>query len=326
MIGRREFITLLGGAAVWPVAAPAQQPAVPVIGFLHNASPEALADRLRGFRQGLKDGGFVEGENLSILYRFAENQDERLPELAADLVRRKVAVIVAAGPPATSAAKTATSALPIVFVSGDDPVRLGLVPSLARPAGNLTGINFLAAELAAKRLALLRQLLPQAERVAVLANRADPVIENQLHEVETAALALGIRVHTLNAETSREIDTAFEVIGRDRPDALFVAASAFLNNRRVQLVQQAAFHRLPAAYAVQDFAEVGGLMSYGASVVDALRQVGVYVGRVLKGARPADLPVMQASRFELVINQPTARMLGLTVPPSLLALADRVIE
>ena len=324
---RREFITLIGGAAAaWPLAARAQQPAMPVIGFLDSRLPDAVTDRLRGFRQGLKDTGFVEGENLAILYRFAENQNDRLPELAADLVRRKVAAIVAASPLAAFAAKAATSTIPTVFLIGDDPVRLGLVASLARPEGNLTGINIFVVELAAKRLELLRELVPLASRVAVLVNPADPVTENQFRSVQAAALAIGLKIQVLNANTSREIDAAFELIGRERPDALFVTTTAFLNSRRVQLVQLAAFHRLPATYGLHDFAEAGGLMSYGSNVADAYRQCGVYVGRVLKGAVAADLPVMQASKFQLVINHQTARMLGLTVPPGLLALADEVIE
>jgi putative tryptophan/tyrosine transport system substrate-binding protein len=263
---------------------------------------------------------------LAILYRFAENQNDRLPELAADLVRRKVAAIVAASPLAAFAAKAATSTIPTVFLIGDDPVRLGLVASLARPEGNLTGINIFVVELAAKRLELLRELVPGAIRVAVLVNPADPVTENQLRSVQAAALAIGLKIQIFNVNTSREIDAAFEVIGRERPDALFVTTTAFLNSRRVQLVQLTAFHRLPATYGLHDFAEAGGLMSYGSNVVDAYRQCGVYVGRVLKGEVPADLPVMQASKFQLVINHQTARMLGLIVPPKLLVLADEVIE
>jgi putative tryptophan/tyrosine transport system substrate-binding protein len=324
---RREFITLIGSAAAaWPLVARAQQPTIPVIGFLDSRLPDAVTDRLRGFRQGLKDAGFVEGESLAILYRFAENRSDRLPELAADFVRSKVAVIVAASPLAAFAVKAATSTIPTVFLIGDDPVRIGLVASLARPGGNLTGINIFVVELAAKRLELLRELVPGATRVAVLVNPADPVTANQLKSVQAAALAFGVQVQVVNANTSQEIDAAFEVIGRERPDALFVTTTAFLNSRRVQLVQLAAFHRLPATYGLQDFAEAGGLMSYGSNVVDAYRQCGVYVGRILKGAAPADLPVMQASKFQLVINHQTARMLGLEVPPMLLARADEVIE
>ena len=325
---RREFIGLLGGAAAtWPLAARAQPPAMPVIGFVDSRSPEVVADRLRGFRQGLKESGYVEGENVAIIYRWAENQLDRLPELVADLIRRQVSVLVTGGAPAAFAAKAATTTIPTVFLIGDDPVRLGLVASLARPGGNLTGSNIFIAELAAKRLALLRELVPRASRVAVLVNPADaPLTENQLNELKVAAPGLGLQIQVLNANTTREIDDGFETMGRERPDALFVAATPFLNGRRVQLAQLAAFHRLPAAYPLRESAEVGGLMSYGASVVDAFRQLGVYTGRILKGAKPANLPVVQSSKFELVINAGTARMLGLTVPPSLLAIADEVIE
>jgi putative tryptophan/tyrosine transport system substrate-binding protein len=324
---RRDFITLLGGAAVWPIAARGQQPAMPVVGFLDLRSPDEIADRLRGFRQGLKESGYVEGENVAIAYRFAEYQNDRLPELAADLVRRRVAVIAAAGPPPSFAAMAATTTIPIVFVVGDDAVRLGLVASLSRPGGNMTGVNILAAELTAKRLALLRELLPLTSRIAVLVNPADAEVTNtQLKEVEAVTRATGLQIQVLNANTSAEIDAAFETIGRERPDAIFVGISPFLNGRRVQLAQLAAFHRIPATYAFRDFAEAGGLMSYGSDIVDGFRQAGTYAGRILKGAKPADLPVMQASKFELIINAQTARMLGLAVPTTLLALADKVIE
>jgi ABC-type uncharacterized transport system substrate-binding protein len=324
---RREFITLVGSAAAaWPLAARAQQPAMPVIGFLDPRTPEAVTDRLRGLRQGLKEAGFVEGENVAIVYRYAENQLDRLPELMADLVRRHVTVLVIGGAPAAYAAKAATTMIPTVFLIGDDPVRLGLVTSLARPGGNLTGVNIFLGEVATKRLEFLRTLVPTATRIAVLVNPTDPVTENQLREVQAAALATGLKVQVLNANTTREIYAVFETVGSERPDALFVAASPFLNGRSVQLAQLAAFHRLPSAYALREAAEVGGLMSYGANVVDAFRQAGAHVGRILKGAKPADLPVVQSSRFELLINVGTAHMLGLTVPASLLALADEVIE
>jgi putative tryptophan/tyrosine transport system substrate-binding protein len=325
---RREFITLLGGAAVaGPLAAKAQQPAMPVIGLLLPISADTVADRLRGFRQGLKDTGYVEGENVTILYRFAENQIDRLPELAADLVRRQVALIATGGPPAAFAAKAATTTIPTLFLVGDDPVRLGLVMSLSRPGGNLTGINILNTELAAKRLELLRELVPRAARIAMLVNPADvTATEIQLRDVEAAARAMGMQIQVLNADTSREIDAAFETIGRERPDAIFVATTPFLNSRRVHLAQLAAFYHLPATYAGRDYTEAGGLMSYGSNIVDAFRQSGAYAGRILKGAKPADLPVVQASKFELVINAQTARMLGLTVSPQLLARADEVIE
>ena len=324
---RREFITLLGGAAALPLAARAQQPAMPVIGFLGTGSPEVLADRLRAFRQGLSEAGYVEAENVAIVYRFAENQTDRLPELAADLVRRKVAVIATGGPPATFAAQAATASIPITFLVADDPVRLGLAVSLSRPGSNMTGINVFNAEVAAKRLELLRDLVPGVARIAVLANAADAtMMETQLRDVDTAARAMALHMQTLKADTSGEIDAAFKTFGRERPDAVFVTTSPFLNGRRIQLAQLAAFHHLPATYALRDYAEAGGLMSYGSNIVDGYRQVGIYVGRVLKGAKPTDLPIVQASKFELVINMQTARMLDIVVPPTLLAIADEVIE
>jgi ABC-type uncharacterized transport system substrate-binding protein len=325
---RREFITLLGGAATaWPFAARAQQPAMPEIGFLGTGSPEVFADRLRAFRQGLSEAAYVEGENVKIVYRFAENQTDRLPELAADLVRRKVAVIATGGPPATFAAQAATTSIPITFLVADDPVRLGLAVSLSRPGSNMTGINVFNAEVASKRLELLRDLVPGVARIAVLANAADAaMMETQLRDVATAARAMALHIQTLTADTSGEIDAAFKTFGRERPDAVFVTTSPFLNGRRIQLAQLAAFHHLPATYALRDYAEAGGLMSYGSNIVDGYRQVGIYVGRVLKGAKPTDLPIVQASKFELVINMQTARMLDLVVPPSLLAIADEVIE
>ena len=326
---RRQFITLVGGAAVaWPLAAHAQQPAMPVIGLLDSRSSDAMAGRLAGFRQGLKEVGFAEGENVRIVYRWAENQLDRLPEMAADLIRQQAAVIFTTGGPASAfAAKAATTTIPVVFLVGEDPARLGLVSNLARPTGNLTGFNLFIVELEAKRLQLLHQLVPGAVRIAVLVNPANTSqTEATLREVEAAARTIGMQAQVLKANTAREIEQVSATIGQERPDALFVGASAFLNVRRVQLVQLAAFHRLPATYALREAAEAGGLMSYGSSIVDAYRQSAIYAGRILRGAKPADLPVMQASKFELVINLATARLLGLTVPPTLLALADEVIE
>jgi putative ABC transport system substrate-binding protein len=328
-IERREFITLLGGAAVaWPLAVRAQQPAMPVIGFLDTRSPDAMADRLRGFRRGLAETGYLEVDNVTILYRWAENNMDRVPELLADLVRRQVAVMQAGGNiAAIFAAKAATATIPIVFIVPEDPVRLGLVTSLARPGGNLTGINFFNAELVAKQLELLHELLPRAARVAVFVN---PVSVNNTEAIERdappAARAMGLEIQFFRASSSREIDAAFATISREPPDALFVGNDGFFNSRRVHFVHQASHHRLPAIYTGREFSEIGGLMSYGTNIADAFRQSGIYAGRILKGAKPADLPVVQSIKFELVINHQTARMLGLTVPDKLLVAADEVIE
>jgi len=322
-VKRREFITLLGGAAAaWPLAARAQQPAMPVIGFLHPSSPDAY--RLRAFRQGLKEMGFIEGENVAIEYRWANDQVDRLPGLATELVQRRLAVIAAGGVSAF-AAKAASTTVPIVFLAGEDPVKLGLVSSLARPGGNLTGINFLSNELAAKRLELLRELVAGAIRIAVL---VDPVTANEatLRDAGAAARAMGLQIQVLTAGTIREIDGAFATLVNERADALFVGPGPFLIDRRVQLALLAVLHRVPAIYQDRLNTEAGGLMSYGGSLGDAWRQVGAYTGRILKGAKPADLPVVQSSKFELVINASTARMLGITVPDKLLVAADEVIE
>ena len=299
-----------------------------MIGFLGTTSLENNVERLRTFRQALKETGHVEGENVAIEYRWADGQYDRLPALASELVRRQVTVIASAeGPVSAFAAKAATTTIPIVFAVADDPVRLGLVASLARPGGNLTGINFVSTELVAKRLELLRELMPGVARVAVIVNPADTTnTETMLRDVEPAARALGWEIRILKADTSGAIDAAFATLARERPDALFVGSSPFFTSRRIQLVQLAARHALPATYVGRQYAEVGGLMSYGANLNEAWRQLGLYTGRVLKGAKPADLPVVQASKFELVINHQTARMLGLTVPPTLLATADEVIE
>jgi putative tryptophan/tyrosine transport system substrate-binding protein len=331
---RRDFISIFAGAAaapslLWPLAARAQQSGpMPVIGFLGATSFDANAEHLRAFRESLKEIGYVEGENVAIEYRWAEGQYDRLPALAGELVRRPVAVIASVeGATAAFVAKAATTTIPVVFVVSDDPVRLGLVASLARPGGNLTGVNFFSAELAAKRLELLRELVPAATRVAVLVNPADATnTETTLRDVVPAARALGWQIQIHNASSSREIDAAFATFVREPPDALFIGSSPLFTSRRIQLVQLAARHAVPAIYVGRQFVEVGGLMSYGASLADAWRQCGAYVGRILKGAKPADLPFVQSSKFELAINAQTARMLGLSVPDKLLVAADEVIE
>src|SRR5215467_14022142 len=319
--GRREVIAALGGAvAAWPLAARAQQ-SMPVIGLLGITSLGNNEARLRAFRQGLKEIGYVEGENVALEYRWAEDQIDRLQALAADLVQRRAAVIFAISPPVVLAAKTAIKTIPIVFIINEDPVRLGLVASLNRPGGNLTGINILIAEVTAKRLDLLRELMPSATRVGVLVNPVNATnTETTLRETAAAART-GLQVKVLNASTSREIEATFASLMHERLDALFVGAEPYFYSRRVQLVVLAASHRLPAIYSQRDFVEAGGLMSYGTNIADAFRQIGVYAGRILKGTKPADLPVVQASKFELVINLPTAR---LEVPPMLLARADEV--
>ena len=326
---RREFITLLGGAAAsaWALAARAQQATVPVIGFLHPTSPDAFPDRLRGFRQGLREMGYVEGENVTIAYRFAENQIDRLPAMADELILRGVSVIAAANSPPALAAKAATTTIPIVFISPEDPVRLGLVASLAKPGGNLSGINLLSGELVAKRLELLRELVPQIVRVAVLVNPANPsTTETALRDVVPAARAMGLQTQTLEASTSREIDAAFATLAREQSCGLFVSNDPFFTTRRVQVAILAAHRSIPASYGTREFTEVGGLISYGANIPDGWRQAGAYVGRILKGAKPADLPIVQSTKFELVINTQTAKTLGIAVPPSLLTRADEVIE
>jgi putative ABC transport system substrate-binding protein len=324
---RREFITLLGGAvAAWPLAAHAQQAAMPAVGFLNPTTAEASTERVRGFLRGLRESGFVEGENVAIVYRWGGNQSERLPDLAADLVRRNVGVISASAG-ASLTAKAATSTIPIVFIVGEDPVKLGLVASLARPGGNATGINFFSSEVAAKRLEFLREMVPSARRIAVLVNPSFALnAETAVRETEAAARAMGLHVTVLNASSGRDIGAAFATIERERFDALFVGGDPLFSDRRVQLALSAMRHGIPATFAGRQFVEAGGLMSYGTSIEDAFRQNGVYVGRILKGAKPADLPVVQSSKFELVINAETARVLKLAVPPSLLTAADLMIE
>jgi putative tryptophan/tyrosine transport system substrate-binding protein len=326
-VKRREFLMLLSGAAAaWPLAARAQQGAMPVIGFLSGTSPETA--RLRAFRQGLKDAGFIEGENVAIEYRWADDQTDRLPALAAELAQRRVAVIAAIGGiPSALAAKAATTTIPIVFLVGVDPVRLGLVSNLPRPGGNLTGINVINSELASKRLELLRALVPGAIRIGVLVDPTNASgTDATLRDVGAAARTMGLQIQVLNASTSLELDAAFATLVRERSAALIVGSTPFFFDRRVQLALLAALHAAPAIYQDRHHAEVGGLISYGANLGDAYRHVGVYAGRILKGAKPADLPIVQPTRFELVINVSTARMLGLTVPDALLATADEVIE
>jgi putative ABC transport system substrate-binding protein len=326
---RRDFIrAIVGSTAAWPLAARAQQRAMPVIGFLGSGSLELSTSYLIAFRKGLSDTGFVEGRDVAIEYRWAEGRYERMAEMATDLVRRKVAVIATPGNlPATRAAKAATSTIPIVFGVGEDPVKAGLVARLNRPEGNATGINFFTGELVAKRLALLHELVPSAKRVAVFINPADPQRAEVLRsDVQAAARNIGVQLQILDPSTSREIDTAFATLARERAEALFVGPDGFYNSRRVQLANMAAHHSIPSVFAVREYVEVGGLMSYGTRLTDMFREVGVYCGRILKGAKPADLPVLQSTKFELVINLQTARMLGLAVPDKLLAAADEVIE
>jgi len=324
---RREFITLLSGAAAaWPLAARAQQPAVPVIGFL---SSSALADRARylpAFRQGVRETGYVEGQNVVIEYRWAQDQHDVLPDLAADLVRRQVKVIAAHDTPSSIVAKAATTTIPIVFAGGGDAVELGLVASLNRPGGNVTGVTFVNAELGAKLLGLLHELQPGAVRVGVLVDPNYAPTQSFVSDVQAAALSIGKQIEVLEAPTGRDIDTAFARLAQKPIDALLVGPGPLQDIRRVQLVTLAAYHRVPAIYSIREFAEAGGLMSYGTSITDAHRQAGVYTGRILKGEKPADLPVMQSIKFEFVINLNTAKAFGLTVPPSLLATADEVIE
>jgi putative ABC transport system substrate-binding protein len=324
---RREFITFLGGMAAWPLTAHAQQATLPVVAFIRDGSADGSQLYVTAFRKGLKETGYVEGQNVTVEYHWLEGQYDRLPALLADLVSRQVAVIAAPGTLVAQAAKAATTVIPIVFSVGEDPVKLGLVGSLGRPGGNVTGINFFVQEAVAKRLRLLHEMVPKAVRVAVLVNPGNPsVAETTVREVQKAAPTMGLQIQILNASTVTEIDVAFATLAREHLDVLLVAGDAFLINRRVQLATLTARDRIPAAYAVREPVEAGGLMSYGTDIADAFRQTGVYTGSVLKGAKPADLPVLQSTKFQFIINLHTARALGIEVPPAVFSIADEVIE
>jgi putative tryptophan/tyrosine transport system substrate-binding protein len=323
---RRAFITLLGGAAAWPLAARAQQPAMPVIGFLDGASANGRAVLIAAFRQGLKEAGYVEGQNVAIEFRFAENQYDRLPALVADLVRLQVTVMAVLGTPAVLSAKATTSMIPIVFVIGDDPIKIGFVASLNRPGGNLTGVTTLASEVGPKRLELLRELLPTVTTIAVLVNPTNPNAEAQVRDLQSAAPALGLQLHVIRASTEGDLDTAFASLLQQRAGALIIGTDSFMIIQIKRLAALAARHAVPTIFQFREFAAAGGLMSYGGSVTDANRLAGLYTGRILKGEKPANLPVQQSTKVELIINLKTAKALGLEVPPTLLARADEVIE
>jgi putative tryptophan/tyrosine transport system substrate-binding protein len=327
-IARRKFVAALGAAAVWPLTARAQQPALPVVAFINGGSPDGSAPHAAGFRKGLNETGFVEGQSVTIEYHYLEGQYDRLPALMADLVRRQVAVIATpASMLGARAAKAATATIPIVFGVAEDPVQLGLVDNLARPGGNVTGINMFTTEVTAKELRLLHDVVPKAVRIAVLVNPANPgTAETTLRDLQEAAPAIGLQIQILNATTIGEIDAAFASLAQNRPDALFVGPDGFFASRSVQLVTLTAVNKIPATYWDRDIVAVGGLMSYGTDLTDAFRQVGVYTGKILKGAKPADLPVQQLTKFEFAINLQTARALGIEVRPDVLSIADEVIE
>jgi putative tryptophan/tyrosine transport system substrate-binding protein len=323
---RGEFITLLGGAAAWPFAVRAQQAAMPVIGFLNGGSPEAQPLLLGAFRQGLIETGYIEDQNVKIEYRWAESQYDRLPAMAGDLVRRQVSVIAATGTPAALVAKAATAVIPIVFETAGDPIKLGLVASLNRPGRNITGVTQLSSELVSKRLGLLHDIIPTAKIIGLLLNPNDPRVESQSKDMQEAAHALGLQIHIVNASTEGEIDSAFATLVQLQAGALIVGTGEFFNRRSEQLVALAARYAIPAIYQYRLFVMAGGLITYGTSLTDSYRQAGVYTGRILKGEKPADLPVPRPTRFELIINLKTANALGLTIPPGVLAIADEVIE
>ena len=322
---RREFIGLIGGAAAWPIAVRAQQPTIPMIGFLHSGYPESFANPVAAFRNGLSESGFAEGQNVAIEFRWTAGQDSRLPELAADLVRRRATVVVAPTTPAAIAAKAATTTVPIVFAMGGDPVALGLVAGLARPGSNITGISFQTVELASKRLGLLHELVPGAAGIAALVHPTSVLTKSFMNDVQAGAAALGLQIDVLHAATPRDIDAAFTKLQLN-PHPLLTSAEALFTSRRAQLIVLAARHAIPAVYHLREFAEIGGLMSYGPDLANVYRQLGIYTGRVLKGEKPSDLPIQQPTKFEFVINLNTARALGLEIPPTLLARADEVIE
>jgi ABC-type uncharacterized transport system substrate-binding protein len=326
MMRRREFITLLGGAAAWPLAARAQQPAMPVVGFLSQYSPDKFAHIAEAVRRGLKEVGYIEGQNVAIEYRWAEGHYDRLQALAADLVRHQVTVIIAGGNVTAQIAKRATGTIPIVFTSGADPVTSGLVGSLNRPGANLTGASLIAAEMAVKRLELIRDLLPHSRSVTMIINPNYPGAEAEIAEVEAAGRLIGMQIQRVTASNQRELDAGFAIIGQQRVDAVVVGVDGFFISQSERLATLALRHALPAIFQAREFVAAGGLMSYAASLTDAYRQAGVYTGRVLKGAKPTDLPVMQPTKFELVINLKTAKALGLTFPPSFHLRADEVIE
>ena len=325
---RREFISLLGGgaAAAWPLAALGQQNEVPVIGFLHSASPGPFARLVDAFRKGLSENGYVEGRNVAIQFSWAEGQYDRLPALANDLVTRQVAVITAFGPPAALAAKAATTTIPVVFTSGDDPVKVGLVQSLNRPGGNVTGVNVLTGAMEGKRLGLLMEMVPDVALIAVMINPNSPESETSVREIQQSAAAIGRQVTILKANNERDIDAAFTAIAEHRAGALLVGNDIFFNSRRNQIVNLAARNKIPAIYEFREFVDAGGLMSYGTNLADIYRQAGDYTGKILKGAKPSDLPIMQVTKFEFVINLKTAKTLGIKISDNVLSLADEVIE